>query len=164
MIVIMTILVTISSCGKEPQKSAWVETGRIFSSFKGTQELEAKFKDDFKEEDRILDSLMSVIRLVEDQIKAGVKPDPQMKEKYNSDIDLYQRLAGSFEPRKEKARDELTRQVWTQINGYLMEYGKSKNYAFIFGAKGSGELMYADTSLNVTNDAIEFINGKYEGK
>lgn len=38
-----------------------------------------------------------------------------------------------------------------------------KGYRYIFGAEGSGVLMYADERNNITKEVIEYINARYKG-
>jgi outer membrane protein len=54
--------------------------------------------------------------------------------------------------------------IWTQLNQYITEYGKTKDYEYILGANGSGSLMYADSTLNITEEVTAFANKKYSGK
>lgn len=55
-------------------------------------------------------------------------------------------------------------EVWGKINAYLGEYGKQKGYDLIIGASGTGTLMYGNEAYDKTEDALEYINGKYEGQ
>jgi outer membrane protein len=53
---------------------------------------------------------------------------------------------------------------WTEINKYIMEYGKENKFDMIHGVSGEGNLMYADEKLNVTDQVIEYMNNKYDGE
>ena len=44
----------------------------------------------------------------------------------------------------------------------MKDYGVDHHYTYVMGANGGGTIMYADTSLNVTDDFIKYINQKYE--
>ena len=60
-------------------------------------------------------------------------------------------------------KQEINRKAWERLNNYLEEFGKQQNVHLIFGIQGSGNIMYADESFDLTAEAIEFSNAKYEG-
>jgi outer membrane protein len=60
--------------------------------------------------------------------------------------------------------EEYSDEIWKQINHYIKEYGKDKHYDFIYGATGTGSLMYADSTLDLTVPLVKYINEKYAGK
>ena len=64
---------------------------------------------------------------------------------------------------KEQA-DQYTQQVWTRLNQYIKDYGREYEYDLILGAKGDGNLMYADDRLDITEEVLEYVNKKYDGE
>lgn len=59
--------------------------------------------------------------------------------------------------------DSLNAIIWKRLNPWIQNYGKENNYKMIFGANGTGNLLYSDTSLNISKDLIIYINNKYNG-
>ncbi|WP_340076406.1 OmpH family outer membrane protein [Leptobacterium sp. I13] len=59
---------------------------------------------------------------------------------------------------------KVTQTVINDINDYVKEYGKNKGYRIVFGASGSGNIMYADEASNLTQEILEGLNKQYEGK
>lgn len=55
----------------------------------------------------------------------------------------------------------MYRQVLNEIMEYLEEYNKEYNYKFIFRNAFGGELLYADKSLNITQDVLTGLNESY---
>ena len=53
--------------------------------------------------------------------------------------------------------------IWQSLNQYVKDFGKEKSYTLVFGAQGSGVLMYGEDDIDVTNEVIEYINNKYKG-
>ena len=54
--------------------------------------------------------------------------------------------------------------IINDINDYVKEYGKKHRYQIIFGASGSGNIMYADEGTDLTQDVLKGLNKEYEGK
>jgi outer membrane protein len=57
-----------------------------------------------------------------------------------------------------------TQTVINDINDFVKEYGKKKGHKIIFGASGSGNIMYADKASDLTETILEGINSEFEGK
>lgn len=54
-------------------------------------------------------------------------------------------------------------EVLEQLNKYVGDYGREHKCMMVFGGQGNGNFMYVDSSLNVTQDVIVYINSKYAG-
>lgn len=55
---------------------------------------------------------------------------------------------------------KITQTIINEINDYIKEYGKSNGYDIIFGASGTGNIMYADESTDLTDKVLEGLNRK----
>ncbi|MGW9686764.1 OmpH family outer membrane protein [Flagellimonas sp. 2504JD1-5] len=58
---------------------------------------------------------------------------------------------------------KMTQTVINDINDYVKEYGKKEGYRIIFGAKGSGNIMYAEDVSDLTQTILEGLNAEYQG-
>lgn len=59
---------------------------------------------------------------------------------------------------------KMTQTVINDINSFVKEYGKENGYPIIFGAGGTGNIMYAEETSDLTNKVLEGLNNHYEGK
>lgn len=57
-----------------------------------------------------------------------------------------------------------TQTVINDINDYVKDYGKENDYRIIFGASGSGNIMYADNTTDLTETILEGLNSEYKGE
>lgn len=60
--------------------------------------------------------------------------------------------------------DQYNNQIWKQLNEYVKEYGRDNNVECIIGGDGTGNVMYSDSGLDVTEDLIVYCNTKYNGR
>ena len=58
---------------------------------------------------------------------------------------------------------KMTQTIINDINDYVKEYGKREGYRIIFGAKGNGNIMYAEDGADLTNGVLEGLNNEYSG-
>lgn len=59
---------------------------------------------------------------------------------------------------------KMTQTVVNDINDYVKEYGKTHGYPIIFGAGGSGNIMYAEDASDLTEKVLKGLNNQYAGK
>ena len=59
-------------------------------------------------------------------------------------------------------RDNRNQQLLAQkINENVKKFSAENNYQMIFGATGSGSILFADESLDITDEFLHFINTQY---
>lgn len=67
---------------------------------------------------------------------------------------------------RQKAQQEdqqMTSEVVQEINAFLKDYGKKKNFTIIFGATDMGNIVHASEALDLTEEVLEALNGRYRG-
>lgn len=67
----------------------------------------------------------------------------------------------------EKAAQEdsqLTSRVVVEVNAYLKEYGEGKGYKMILAATDYGNIVYAESGLDITDQVLEGLNKRYRGE
>jgi outer membrane protein len=57
-----------------------------------------------------------------------------------------------------KEQDEFNRELQTRLDKFLEEYNTDNRYDYILSYSKSGSILYADKSLNITNEVIEGMN------
>lgn len=148
--IILSILFSSLACWvvilwKAPKKQGYVETLKLYENFRGKKELETKLLNKKAANKSRLDSLRLLV--------------------INEQSELYYRQQLLTVEQEEKELNmNYNTQIWNQINSYIQEYGDKNGYDFIYGATGSGSMMYADETLDVTKEITQYANTSYEGK
>ncbi|MEL7145777.1 MAG: OmpH family outer membrane protein [Bacteroidota bacterium] len=70
-------------------------------------------------------------------------------------------LAIQKQSAEEDAR--MTEAVLTKVNSFLTDYGKQNSYKVIMGANASGNIIYAQDGLDITDEVVEALNQHYTG-
>ena len=60
------------------------------------------------------------------------------------------------------ASEQADQELIKEVNQYLKEYGRSKQYDFILGANESGNIVYATPSKDLTSDVLRGLNQQYD--
>jgi outer membrane protein len=149
------------SCTKE--KVAYIDLAQVFNGFKYKVELEKELTEVKNQRKFKLDSLEALLKLLSNKVKF----DPKNKDhiiRYQTEKELYFKQKYLYEDEEEGLVKSYDAKIISQLNSYVKEYGAQHHYSIIFGATSTGNVMYADTSLNISRDVIQFINQKYIGK
>jgi outer membrane protein len=88
----------------------------------------------------------------------------QQKISFLAKRNAYTRLMTEYQEKNEEEFQQAQQALWIQINQYIKDYGTENKITYILGATGTGNLMYADTSYNITKPIVEYINTRFEGK
>ncbi len=163
LVILMCVSIGMNAFSLLKQKKvAYINNAVLFESFQGTKEFKLKLKKEDNRRQTIIDSLQLELVNLNNQIQTNPKNE-KLIELYKNKGMYSQQLINEFEYLHEKNNQEYTEQIWTQINDYVVAYGKEKNWDYIYGASGNGSLMYGSEEENITNEVIAYINEKYEG-
>jgi len=137
----------IASCAKQ-QKTGYVDMFKLVSEFELQKEYSEQARRDLDGAKAFADSMIYAEKL----------RDPARSESLRNS--LYAELS-----RKTEARNkEIETMIWKRLNPYLTDYGKEKGYTYIYGANGTGNVLYADESQDITAELIEYVNNRYHDK
>ncbi|MPN46755.1 hypothetical protein SDC9_194353 [bioreactor metagenome] len=78
----------------------------------------------------------------------------QMNQEYQQ---LAERLSQDFMLEQEK----LNIQMEDTIKARMKEFNANKHYEIIFSNRTTSTILYADDKYDITDDVVEFLNGKY---
>ena len=142
-----------------------IDVEEVFNEFAMKKELEKKAQSIETTQKTIADSLVFELS----QLEKIYNQTTEEEEKHKIESQ-YQRLREYTERRTEKMQEELLQvaqnfddQIWNQLNGYLKDFGKKQGVNIIFG-KIQNNIMYNATDKDRTQEAIQFINNRYQGK
>jgi outer membrane protein len=85
-----------------------------------------------------------------------MKTEELLMKKQQSVIDLKDRLFDSLKDEEIGMNDS----IHNNLNAFLKEFNKDKNYLFILGYQRGSGILFANDSLDITNEVIEGINAQ----
>ena len=163
-LIILAIGVTIGTVIsiKQIPKTAYINVNEVYNDFQFKKELEVKLNNTKLARKAILDSLnLKLNLLVKDIEITGETPEKiyrfeMVKEEY---ILKTERFTEDNQALTTKYNDE----IWLQLNTYIKDYGNEHDYAYIFGAGGTGNIMHALKKNEITSEVSKYVNAKYNG-
>lgn len=143
-------------------KLAYVKSNDVYNEFEFKKELSAKLTSVQNQRKAILDSLIIPLKMLAEQLKQH--KDEKQYLQFQMQQQNYLEKKREFEEDNQRLTNEYAGQIWKQINQYITDYGKEKGYSFIYGATGSGSLMFAEEHFDITVEVSKYINEKYKGE
>ncbi|WP_411032064.1 OmpH family outer membrane protein [Spongiimicrobium sp. 3-5] len=115
--------------------------------------------------DSLLVDWQKELRTYEKERASMTKKELELKQQLlqnkQQQINSYQQ---AIQKQIEEEDQKMTQTVVNDINDYVKEYGKKKGYRIIFGAKGSGNIMYAEDVSDLTQTVLNGLNSEYAGE
>ena len=160
-LIIILASIVLASCSE--RKIGYVNLQTVFNDFAYKKELEKELKGISNNRKYILDSLETQVKMLIRKIQYD-KTNKDLIAEYQTMKEIYlqkKTVYGEEEQRMVKLYDE---KILSQLNSYIKEYGKKEKLDMIYGANNAGNVMYADTSLDLTKPVVMYINEKFKGK
>ena len=145
---ILTIILIVSMSSCKQEKTGYVDMFKLVNEFELQKEYSEAAKREIDMEKAGIDSVLFAEKL---------KNNPKIEDIKN---ELYAKLY----QKTEKRNKEIETIIWKRLNPYLVDYGKEHGYQYIYGANGTGNVLYADTSKDITDDVIKYSNNRYHDK
>ncbi len=115
--------------------------------------------------DSLVTNWQSELKAYEKERASMTKKEIELKQQLLSNkqqqLNNYQQ---AIQKQIQEEDQKMTQTVINDINDYVKEYGKSNGYPIIFGAGGTGNIMYAEEASDLTAKILEGLNAQYEGK
>jgi outer membrane protein len=164
LLVIVTICFLVA-CKKESNKPkiAYIDNVLVYNSFNMTSDLGKENDKKYALAIKKYDSIKKDFTEFEKKYLSEKSNSKSKKNEYLEKQRLVFNVDREFESLKQHVKKDIDAKVWNRLNALIKTYGETKKIDIILGTQGQGNIMYADTTLNVTNDFIEFANHKYEG-
>ena len=146
----------------------YVDVNKLMDGYSRTKVERAKFEEKAKTLNANVDSLISdwqnELKLYEKERSKMTKKELELKQQLLSNkqqqINNYQQ---AVQKQIQEEDQKATQTVINDINDYVKAFGKEKGYKIIFGASGSGSIMYADEASDLTTEVLEGLNADFEG-
>ncbi len=167
--IVIIIQLLIISAGaiwviKSTKKTAYINITKVFSEFEMAKEYDAKLTGFINQTNIVLDSLKLHLNIMYKTLGQNKNPNKEKMELFSAKREEFLSKKEQFDESQKQQSDQYSSKVMGQLNQYVKEYGKQFGYTYIYGADGSGALMFANESEEITEDVINYINEKYNGK
>ncbi|MGE0567817.1 MAG: OmpH family outer membrane protein [Bacteroidia bacterium] len=160
LVYLIIVSIILSSCHSD-EKVGYVDINLIFNDFEYKKQLENELTSIKEKRIAVLDSLELELKLL--YAKLGDRKDSSIIGEFERSKSRFLSLKESYERKTSEDTDRFDKLIVKQLNQYVKEFGEVEKYKIIYGTSGNGNIMYADSTLNITHAVTAFINQKYKG-
>lgn len=144
----------------------YVDTSKLMVEYKGMAEVKKIIEGKAKVWQATVDTLTLELQ---NDIKKYEKERGQMSEREKKTTEQLlghkqQQFMQYKEASKNKVVEEeqkITNEALVKVNNVISDYGKTKNYTIVLGTV-TGNIVYADQTINITDQILEVLNIKYD--
>lgn len=169
-VAVVALCIAIASffVNQNNSKQVYVDVNKLMEGYKRTKIVRADFQEKAKTLQANVDSLVTdwqkELKLYEKERSKYSKKELELKQELlgnkQQQINNYQQAIQKQIQEEDKKSSQT---VINDINDYVKEYGKKHRHKIIFGASGSGNIMYADDATDLTEKILEGLNKEFEG-
>lgn len=144
-------------------KTGFVLIQDLYNGFHMKKEIEKKYQQTKNARDKILDSLSLELKILANKIQSEQEKIKSTIEEFNAKRDEYVQRKQTYEEDNVALAKKYDKEILTQLNQYVKDFGEKNQYTYVFGNDGNGSLLYAKEGENITKQVLEYINNKYNG-
>lgn len=146
------------------QRCAWVDISKVYGEFEYKKELQGKLEQVQNARKFILDSLEFELKDLQHRIAIDKKPSEALIQIFEHKRERYMSQEQTFQEDNKMMIKKYDEQIVNQLNQYVKDYGEKHGFTYIYGADGSGFLMYANKEDDITEELKAYVNERYRGK
>ncbi|MBC8756052.1 hypothetical protein H2O64_15345 [Kordia sp. YSTF-M3] len=150
-ILLAGIIFMVIQLNDDQKKYGYVDNIVLFNQFNMAKDLHSMGLPQLNAQKKKVDSLYQLLQ---------TQKDPKLIKEFQQRVYVQNNHLQKMDT---ELKQQINSKAWERLNGYLEEFGEQQKVHLIFGIQGAGNIMYADEAFDLTQEAIEFANGKYEG-
>lgn len=162
-IVLLSTISWIMYQKQSAPKTGFVIIQDLYSGFNMKKEVEKKYQQTKNARDKILDSLTLELKILAKKIQNEQEKNKSTLAEFNTKRDEYIQRKQTYEEDNTALAKKYDKEILTQLNQYVKDFGEKNHYTYVFGNDENGSLMYAIEAKNITKEVLEYINNKYKG-
>jgi len=150
-------------------KIAYVRTGKLINEYLGMKEANEAYQKKIAMWEANIDSLRDTLQEAINKYKKD-SINLMEKEKYKQKSYIMQLQQGLLQysnavnEKIAKEEEKMTLGVLNQVNSYIEKYGRENGYNIIFGTTATGNVLYGDEALDITENVLKGLNRSYKGE
>ncbi len=144
-------------------KTGFILIQDLYSGFNMKKEIEKKYQQTKNARDKILDSLTLELKILAKKVQSEQEKNKLTLEGFNAKRDEYMQRKQTYEEDNNALAKQYDKEILTQLNQYVKDFGEKNHYTYVFGNDGNGSLLYGAEAKNITKQVLEYINDRYKG-
>lgn len=166
--VALIVAVLGATLGNNSAKIGYVRSNELIYSYKGMKEAQKIYEAREKQWQSELDTLRSDYQRALNSYSADFSKISEQERKQRGELLSAQEEQLSqhsyiLSARMKEEEEKMTQGVLNQVNSIAVEYGREHGFDIVLGTTKSGNILYGDKALDITEDLLKSLNEQYGG-
>lgn len=163
------IVIAIGLSFQSRRKLVFIDTNLLLQEYQGLHDARIEYEKQAKKWQENVDSLVTEwqkeLEEYEKRISKLSKQEKQLQEEIlNNKREKILKYKEAINQKSVEEEQKIRTNLVNEVNELLFVYGREKNYDIVFGANGSGNIIYAKKVKDKTQEALAYVQKKYKEK
>lgn len=145
----------------------YVDSLKLVSQYKGAMAAKAEYERKAALWKANIDTLsnelsQTILQYGKDKTKLSVKEKTLTEELIASKQQQLENYKAAISQNAAKEDQEMTARVFKEISEFLKKYGEKHGYDYILGATNMGNVVYARSGRNITEEVLKELNAGFQ--
>ena len=167
-VIVLVVAVGYLFYAQNAQKEdvVYIDVNVLMADYEGMKDAKKEFEAKSKIWQANVDSLISdfqnELKVYEKERSGMTKKENELKQEL---LRNKQQQVGNYQQAIQRQSEEedakLSGEVVNEVNAYIKAYGENHHYKIIIGANSSGNVLYAQEGVDITQDVLKGLNESY---
>jgi|LakMenEpi05May12_1017382.scaffolds.fasta_scaffold06592_2 outer membrane protein len=155
-------LAAVTFIKNKPAKVVYVNMDELFNGFQMKKELENDFISRSNQIQKRIETLQIKITNFKEEVNQKISAN--YVDSLNRANTQLSELNRQFQEEYMPLKEQYDAQIQNQLLNYMKEFGKANDYDLVITNLNGSTVIFGSDDVNVTTEALEFVNQKYAGK
>jgi outer membrane protein len=155
-------LTAVTFIKNKPAKVVYVNMDELFNGFQMKKELENDFISRSNQIQKRIETLQIKITNFKEEVNQKISAN--YVDSLNRANTQLSELNRQFQEEYMPLKEQYDAQIQNQLLNYMKEFGKANDYDLVITNLNGSTVIFGSDDVNVTAEALEFVNQKYAGK
>ena len=164
-VIALVTLIALSSCTQ--QKTGYVDSIELMKAYKAVKALEKEIEEDQNTLQVTYQQIAMAFEKEVQEFQAKSKTISRKKgeERYQELMLKQQQIQQSQQNESQKLQNESQEkmnEIIEDVKDFVEEYAKANSYTFVLGSNDSGNVLYGDSKMDLTETIVGALNKEYK--
>jgi len=155
-------LAAVTFIKNKPAKVVYVNMDELFNGFQMKKELENDFISRSNQIQKRIETLQIKVTNFKEEVNQKISAN--YVDSLNRANTQLSELNRQFQEEYMPLKEQYDAQIQNQLLNYMKEFGKANDYDLVITNLNGSTVIFGSDDVNVTTEALEFVNQKYAGK
>ncbi|MCM8786882.1 MAG: OmpH family outer membrane protein [Candidatus Omnitrophica bacterium] len=160
--IVSILLMWVTNSYSKELKIGYVDFFKVYNEYEKTKEYEKIIDEKKENKEQELKTKAKELEKLQNKISMlNEKEQEKEKEDFRKKLTDFEKMRRSSYIDLKKERDEMMKEIITDIESVIRNYAKKNNFDFVLN---ENIVLFGDPSVDITKDILKIVNEEYRKK